>query len=328
MRRAIVVSYLAGLGALLGITSVGLPAPPAAAMSALRAQSTLRANKQAAGRDARRLLARLRLPAGELTITGRLPAFARSFVTSSSPKGTYYASFERWELAGTGPTAIIAYVRRHRPAGSTEDVGTGSSSDAKTGVTSVEVGFSWPDVPRQLTNRTLTVTVVTPPHGDSVVIAQSEVAWYVPRSAGERVPAGVRAVAITVRLGPPLTGPVVKPGGHVQTRTYVVWRPARVRALLSAFDSLPIVQPAVEPLGCPLILTGSSASQLTLAFETGRGGAILARAQVFIHRGLTWEDGGGACDPIDFWIGGRQQTPLTSPDFVKRIGKLVGADIS
>jgi hypothetical protein len=332
MRRTIVVIC----AALLGITAltVGVPAiagtAPARAGQAQgrQAQNQLRANEHAARADARRLLTRVRLPPSGIGPTGKLPAFARSFATSSSPKGTYYASFLRWIVSSASPRSIIAYVRKHPPAGSTEDVGTGSSSDTKTGVSSVEVQFSWPDVPRQLMNRALTVTVVTPADGNSVVIAQSESAWYVPRSFSERVPGGVHTVAITVRLGPATIGPVVKPGGRVHTTTYVVWRPARVRALVSTFDGLPIVQPAVQPLGCPLILTGSSASELTLAFKTGRGGATLARAQVNIHRGGAWEDGGGACDPIDFWIGGRQQTELTSPTFVKQIGKLVGADIS
>jgi hypothetical protein len=121
---------------------------------------------------------------------------------------------------------------------------------------------------------------------------------------------------------------VIKPGGRVHTSTYLVWRTARVRALVNEFNSLPIVQPSTQPLGCPLMLTGSAASELTLAFKTGRKGATVSKAQVYIRRGQTWDDGGGPCDPISFWIGGRQQTALTSPTFVKQVGKLIGANIS
>jgi hypothetical protein len=324
MRRTLVLICLAGIGvAALAVGAVASaavtdPLPPAA---------QLLANQHAAQRDARERLQRVQLPPTHIMPTRTMPAYARSFETSSSPRGTY-ASAQHWEVASAGPKAVIAYVKKHPPAGSTAELGTGSSSDTKTGVTSTDVEFSWPEVPRQLMNRTLTVTVVTPPHGHPVVIVQSEAAWFVPRSAGERVPSGVHAIAITLRLGPAATGPVVKPGGHVQTRRYLVWRAARVRSLVDLINGLPIVQPASQALGCPLILTGSSASELTLAFQSSRGGSTLATAQVYIHRGSTWADGGGACDPINLWIAGKQQTPLTSPTFVKQIGTLIGAKIS
>jgi hypothetical protein len=137
-----------------------------------------------------------------------------------------------------------------------------------------------------------------------------------------------RAAWITVRLGPAGTGPVIKPGGHVHTSTYLVWRAARVRALVDQFNDLPTIQPGAEPVACPMILTGSEASELTLAFKTGRNGTTLATAQVDVHRGQSWDDGGGPCNPIDFWIAGTPQTSLMSPTFVKQVGKLVGADIS
>lgn len=325
MRRTLVGIYL-GLFGLAAITVTALAAPTLA--RAGQAQGRVQANQRAARRDARQLLERLRLPPTDITAPRTIPAFARGFLTNSSPASTDYAGASRWEVASASPRAIIAYVRKHRPAGSTLDFGSGSSSDSKTGVTSIDVQFSWPDVSGQLLNRSLTVTVATPRHGPSVVIARSESAWFVPRPVSESVPAGVHTVAVTVRLGPALPGPVMKPGGKVHTMTYVISRAARVATLVNSFDQLPIVQPSSEPVACPLLLTGSSASQLTLAFMTGRHGRILARAQVYIHRGRRWEDGGSACDPIDFWIGGRRQTELTSPSFVKQVGSMVGADIS
>ena len=38
--------------------------------------------------------------------------------------------------------------------------------------------------------------------------------------------------------------------------------------------------------------------------------------------------GSNECDAIQFWIGGKQQTALTSSTFVKQIGRLIGASIS
>lgn len=314
---------------LSGVTAVaGTAWAISAAAHAQPAQTQLQANRRAAVRDARQLLARLQLPPTSITSPPKVPRFAQSFAMASPPLSRYYAYAQRWEIAGASPETIIDYVKEHRPAGSSEDLGSGSSSDSKTGVSSIDVQFSWPDVSGRLVNRSLTVTVVTPRRGHSVVIAQSQSAWFVPRPVSERVPAGVHAVAITVRLGPPAPGPVVRPGGKIHSSTHFVSRPAAVATLLRTFDALPIVQPSLQPLGCPMILTGSSASELTLAFMTGRHGRTLARAQVYIHRGAQSADGAGPCNPIEFSIGGRQQTALTSPTFVRQIGKLVGADIS
>jgi hypothetical protein len=291
------------------------------------AATQLQANQAAARRDARQHLQRLRLPPAVTSIRAE-PGFAKSLNGPIQPNGRYFAGDDAFWTTNATPHAIIAYVKAHRPAGSTADVGSGSSSDTKTGVTSVDVQFSWPDLAEKVLNRTLTVTVVTPLHGRSVIVAQTQSDWFVPRSSSERVPDGVHAVAVTLRLGPAGSGPVIKPGGHVQTSTYVVWRPSRVRALVSEFNGLAIVQPSMEPIACPLMLTGSEASGVTLAFKTGRTGATLAHAQVSVHRGQTWDDGGGACNPISFWIGAKQQTALTSPTFVKQVGKLIGASIS
>jgi hypothetical protein len=298
-----------------------------AAATGTLAETQLQANRAAARQDALQLLQRLRLPSGVATIKAE-PGFAKGLDGTFGPNGRYYAGDDAFWMTSASPHAIIAYVQAHRPAGSAADIGTGSGSDTKTGVTSLDVGFSWPDLGHNVLNRTLTVTVVTPAHGRSVIVARSQSAWFVPRSAGERVPGRVRAVAITLRLGPAGSGPVVKPGGHVRTSTYVVWRAARVRALVNEFDGLAIVQPSMQPIACPMMLTGSEASELTLTFKTGPKGATLAKAQVYIHSGRSWDDGAGACSPINFWIGAEPQIALTSPTFVKQVGKLIGASIS
>jgi hypothetical protein len=317
MRRA----HVPVIAVLLVVLGVALGA------SGALAGTQLQANARAARQDAARNLRRVRLPS-DVTRLSSEPNFAKSFAFSTGPGDRYDAQDHAVWATTASPQTVIAYVKAHPPAGSTADFGTGSGSNTKTGVTSIDIQFSWPDLAEQVLNRTLTVTVVTPPHGSSSIVAQTQSSWFVPRSAAETVPGRVHAVTITVRLGPAVTGPVIKPGGHVHISTYLVWRAARVRALVNEFNGLPIVQPSTEPLGCPLMLTGSAASELTLAFKTGRRGATVSKAQVYIHRGQTWADGGGPCDPISFWIGGTQQTALTSPTFVKQVGKLIGANIS
>ena len=315
MRR----TFVGNFAVLLGVAAI--TAASATGAAGASAQTRLQANQAAARQDAARHLQGVRLPSDATRISTE-PGFAKAFAVMAGPGGKYDAQDHAiWTTTAT-PQAIIAYVKAHAPAGSTADVGTGSGSDTKTGVSSIDVQFSWPDLGQQLLNRMLTVTVVTPRHGDSVIVAQTQSTWFVPRSAAERVPDGVRAVLITVRLGPPGTGPVIKPGGRVHTSTYLVWRAARVRTLVDEFNGLPIIQPGAEPIACPMILTGSEASQLTLAFKTARQGTTLATAQVDVHRGQSWDDGGGPCNPIDFWIAGNQQTSLMSPTFVKQVGEL------
>jgi hypothetical protein len=307
----------------LGV-SIAAGAPVAVAV----AQTQRQANEAAARHDVIQHLHGVRLPSTATSISTE-PGFAKPFATTTSPSpGRQYQADDHgmWATSAS-PQAIISYVRAHAPAGSTSDGGTGAGSDTKTGVHSVDIQFSWPDLGRQLLDRTLTLTVVTPRHGSSVVVAQSQSSWFVPRSPAELVPGSVRAVVITLRLGPAGTGPVVKPG-PVRTSTYVVWRSARVRSLVGEVNGLPIIQPGAEPIACPMMLTGSAASELTVAFKTGRHGATVAKTEVSIHHGKSWDDGAGPCNPIDFWIAGKPQTSLTSPTFVKQVGTLIGADIS
>jgi hypothetical protein len=288
------------------------------------AETQLRANQQAARQDARQLLQSLSLPTGVSSITTE-PGFARVFAGTGSPSGKSDAGDQALWTTSANPRSIIAYVAAHPPAGSLLDVGSGSGSDAKTGVTSVDIQFSWPDVTQKLLNRMLTITVVSPPHGSSVIVADSQSQWFVPRSWSERVPRGVHAVEITLTLP---TGPTQPVETHTHTSTHVITRAAKVRSLVKELNSLPIVQSEPLPMSCPVMLAGSQASELTLAFKTSPTGATLARAQVSARRGHNWDDGAGACNPVDFWVAGRQQTPLTSPTLVSRIGELIGANIS
>jgi hypothetical protein len=290
------------------------------------AKTQLQTNQAAARADAIQHLRGVRLPSDARRLTTE-PRFAKSFAIGTGPGLKYQADDDAFWSTTAGADAIIAYARAHAPAGSTAELGSGSGTDSKTGVRSVDIQFSWPDLGRKVFNRSLTLTVVTPRHGRSVVLAQTQSSWFVPRPATEVLPSGVHAVVITLRLGPSASGPIVK-SGPVHTSAYVVWRNARVRSLVSEVDGLPTIQPGAEPIACPMMLTGSEASELTLAFMTGRHGATLARVQVSIHRGQTWDDGGGPCNPIEFWIAAKQQTALTSATFVKQVGKLIGADIS
>ena len=213
----------------------------------------------------------------------------------------------------------MAYIKAHKPAGSTiETVGSSTAPEI-----SLQVMFTWPALGLRVFGRTMWVSVVSAPGSPSAVVAQSQSGWMVPRASAERVPTSVSNVAISLRMG---SGPEGT-NGHMHISTYVVWRSQRVAALVDEFNRLPIVQPDVR-YACPLELVGNDRPALTLQFRAGQARPALARAEVYVTPGKNGDAGWNVCNPIQFWIGGKQQTSLTSQTFVKQIGELIGANIS
>jgi hypothetical protein len=304
MRRSLVVIF-ALLLALVGV--------------ARAAESQLQANRAAAQRDARKLLALVQLPK-DVERSAARPRAGGTLVGERSANSRYWARAQEFWMTDADPQSIIAYVKAHRPLGSKIEVWGSSSGPGSN--TSLDVIFSWPSVGQEIDGRMLTLTVVTPSSGPSAIVAQSQSSGMFPRPSSERVPSGVRRVAITLRIGSGRSGL-----RHMHISTYVVWRESRVAALVKAFDNLPIVQPP-GGLSCPLLVAGSDGPALTLQFRAGPAGPALARAEVYVTHGTDGFAGFNSCDPIDFWIGGRQQTALTSPTFVRQIGQLIGANIS
>jgi hypothetical protein len=296
----------------------------AAAASAVGAPSEtqLQANKTAARRDARQLLTRLRMPK-DLSRIGSAPRWAiqAAALPVALPVGdATSADDEIWWKTTASPQAIIDVVKAHRPPGGADD-GTGSVGNDQTGVNTLNVEFSWPPVGLQLYDRTLTVAVLTPPHGDSVVVAQSQSSWIVPRPASELVPSGTRVVDVMLRIGHGLGGL-----RQERTSTYVVWRQARVTAIVRQFNVLQTEQAG----GASCILMQPDRPYLTLTFRSGRGPGhpVLAHAKVFVSPGSQGVSGRDSCDPIVFWIGSRGELLLTSPTFVSWISELIGANIT
>jgi hypothetical protein len=304
MRRALVV-ISAVLLALAGAARAG-------------SENQLRANKAAAQTDARKLLALVQLPKG-LERSAARPRVGGMLVGERSANGEYSFGAQAYWTTEADPRSIIAYVKAHRPAGSKiETWGSGGGPDT----TSLDVVFSWPAQGTRVYDRALTVSVVSASSGPSAVVAQSQSDWVIPRPRGETVPSAVGSVAITVRMGSGSQG--LKQPVHIST--YLVWRAARVAAIIDQFNRLPTLQPGNEEVGCPAMFADEP--QLTLAFKTGRGGRTLATAKVNVSPGRKGWAGWYSCNPIDFWIAGKQQTALISRTFVKQISQLIGTSIS
>lgn len=312
MRRSSLLFCALLLGVLAAVSVSGA----GSAGRASTVKSQLQINRALAQRDARTLLAGLRLPGG-VTRIATLPRFARSFADFGPVNGRYYAGEVSIWTTTLSARTVINYARTHKPVGAST-LGTGSGGDVRTGTTSLEVTLNWAST-ANLYNRRLDVTVVTPSHGPSVIVAQSQSYWIIPRPHSELVPAGITTVQAVLRIGGGVRGTL-----HMHTSRYTLSKPALVKAVVNRFNSLPTVQPG-DTLACPLMLRGA---WLQLRFMAGVRGPTLASAEVTVHPGAGWDDGSNSCGPISFTIGGRQQTPLTGPHFVRWIGTLIGRNIS
>lgn len=278
----------------------------AVAQASGQAVTRLQANKAAARHDARTLVASLRLPSGATRRPERP-------LTVSSVGFTGHA---KWTI-GESQQAVIAYVRHHQPAGARlESSGTSTGPGISSQLTLM---YDWPSLGMELYGRSLSISVGALADGGSEIVATSESYWTIPRPRSEQVPSGVRAVEVTLRLGSGSLG-LRRP----RTTTHVFTGAVTVATIVADLNSLPIVQPGIV-YSCTLEL--SNGPRLTLRF-TGASGATLARVQVNVHPGKQGGSGWNACDPIQFWIGNKQQTALTSQSFVAKIARLIGANIS
>jgi hypothetical protein len=288
---------------------VGVAIAQATGQASAPADTRLQANKAAARRDARALVASLRLPSGATRLPARSPTVSSVGVTGHAK----WTSVESQQ-------AVIDYIKSHEPVGAKLQ-SWGHSFGPGIG-TQLSLIYSWPSVGLELYNRSLSISVGALTHGHSDVFATSQSDWIVPRPLSEHVPSGVHAVEVTLRSG----------GGsqrlsHPHTTTHVFTRAAVVESLVRWIDELPTVQPGLI-YACPLELVGLETPLLTVTFRSSAAGPALARAQVRVSSGRNGASGWTSCDPIEFWIGHTQQTALTSQTFVKRIGKLIGANIS
>jgi hypothetical protein len=164
---------------------------------------------------------------------------------------------------------------------------------------SQELGFF--QTKNGLATRLLNVGVVALPTR-TIVRVDAKVTWAYPRSPEEKLPAGIRTIAVSA--------PKI---------SRVVTAPSEVHELVHWFDALPITPPGVSaPCGPTL---GPS---LTLRFLSATGDQV---AEARAPKGTA-----SVCDAIEFTIRGRQQTPLIdSPNgrtFVDRVQRLLGVKLS
>lgn len=307
VRRALVMGCVLTL-ALTAAAGASQTGARAAAATDIR----LVVNRVIARRDARAMLDQLKLPAGWVRSASE-PRGAGALLRPQRLWIEHTAVVNEWWTTRMSPSSVLAYAKAHPPV----------ARGFRQVITQAgEVRFIWTIDGAHLYSQQLQVSSERLPDGRTGVFVQTQSAPMIPRPYSEQIPKGVHAVAISVRIGR---------GGddaaHMRTSTYVVTRPERVAAILRRFGGLPIAQPGFT-FSCPVIMVGPHWPMLTLRFETGPHGRTLARAEVSVHRGVNFSDGGSPCGPIEFWIGRKAQTSLTSATFVGWIGGLIDRRIS
>lgn len=276
-------------------------------------QARLETNEAVARHDARALLEELRLPPGAVRSASE-PSGDRRALRPSRVAALNTVGVDEWWTSRAPVAAVIAYVKAHRP----HDRGY-YQLGVQVSPPPAIVFFDWTIDGPHLFSQQLRVTVTRLADGRTGVLADARSVWMVPRPAGERVPAGVRRVVVSLRIGR-------GPDGmrHQHNHVHALTSAPTVAKVVAELNSLPISQPGLMYM-CPAIFNGRP--QLTLRFLSAAG-ATLARTQVSVYPGRHGASGWTSCDPIQFWIGAHRQTSLTSHTFVTWVGALIGADIS
>jgi hypothetical protein len=227
---------------------------------------------------ARRLLARLVLPAGAHP-AGRRGAPPRAEVIGSMS----LLDLHRFVALPMPLSAAVAYFRGHPPAGM-EASGTGTTSD-RGRVTEQDVSFSLRRPRVGITSETeLLVSLAMSRSGGTAMRADAEVIWYPPRSAAEYLRAGsIRSARISASF----LNPRPRHFGKVATSGRVI---ARIAALL---DGMRATDNSV--MYCPMI---DASYQVTFTARAGR------------HR-VVVDATGCARDIVS--VNGKDQPPLFDP---------------
>ena len=162
-----------------------------------------------------------------------------------------------------------------------------------------------------LLRHVLEVTVTSIGGGLTGVLAESQSIWIVPRPASERIPAATRVVQISSAV------PGAADGGAV-----TVTRHGQVGSIVALLNRLPIVQPGVT--GCPAQIDPKT---ITMTFSASSSGPALAVLQFNDYQ--PWRAANSnECAPVQLSVAGRRRPALDGGDFIKRIERIIGLNVT
>jgi hypothetical protein len=281
-----------------GTQHAGSPAHVTAARSV--AAPTAGSPRQRAAADAARIMASFPPPRGAVR-SGRTTSPLLTAPSEGPAASPDVVTATQWWTAPGQPTAVLAWVRAHVPAGfSLGGWGSGGYNQpggvAPAPEPSVQHPDTWfdqyslPVVAGVLTQRWLLVTVADRGHGRTAIRVDAQVVWLPPRPAAGRIPSDARVVTVTPVFGLQPD----KKRKHLDP-AFTVTNPATVARIAAVVDGLTILPPGVYP--CP----ADFGATMRLTFRTRPGGPVVAR--------VTAEYGG--CGVVSVSIGGRSMPALS-----------------
>jgi hypothetical protein len=284
----------------------------AAGNVAAAGEGTAASNRARADIDVRGLLVLERLPAGAVRLAAAPAAASAIDNDKPSPATPDLVDAHSWWRVPGAPTAVLAAVKAHPPAGARfNGSGGGSTLEGHQTIRTSVIMFAFPARAGVLDARALIVKTVALGAGETVVRVDAEDVWEIPRAASERIPAGVHEVDVTREVP-----------GKPPTLSVSVTDAAKVAAIVKLVDGLPIVQP--EAIACPMIL--ADAPTVSLTFRARPGGPVLAQASRLASPDLA---AATPCNPVDFTIGGAKQPPLLAGSaFLTAVGKVIGRPLA
>jgi hypothetical protein len=292
LRIGLLFAVLTAAASAIGAMAYAQPNQPVPA----RAEKNL----QAARRDARRLLAKVSLPAGAV-VAAEDPSSGHALAkVETYPVTPALIDVRRFWVVPEAPGPLIAWLRGHRPAGSTlnETEGPGCCTPE---LEATSLGFEFPAVAGVLESRELLVTVANAPGGKAAVRADAQDIYWVPRPRWEKVPAGVHQLDLRVVRLNEFTG-------KTSTSNYTVSAARTISRIVSMVDALPAGQPGTE--ACP----ADVGPTVTVEFLPAEGRVPLATVVA---------DGSG-CGGVSFTLRGKSAPGLSGgPAFDQRLGRML-----
>lgn len=241
--------------------------------------------RRTAARDAKRRLARLRLPPDARRVSG-VPGGSGGRLQSPAfePDTPNLIDLHAWWIVPGDPQAVLAWIKEHPPSGS--ELKIESSSGYRGVTTSWDIGFEWPPIKSISNERALLVTVTAGAGNETALRADSQAVWIVPRLLSERVPATVRFLDLSVgRAGEP-------------QRSLAVANTKLVRDIAASINGLPVAQPGAS--SCSAM--PSRPVTVRLVFRAVPDGPALAEAEQ--------QEPAGGCNAMGLKIRGKPEPAL------------------
>jgi hypothetical protein len=257
-------------------------------------------NFRAARRDARKLLAKLVLPAGA-TVTARDPSVLRVLNSGGlTPASSALIDLHRfWLVSGEQPAAVSAWFQKHAPAGSSLTT-TGTAGGPGYNISAL--GYSFPDISGVIDSRGLVVSITAARGGGTAIRADAQDVYWIPRPKWERVPAGVTQIGVTVQR-------LNVTNGQTTSTSQTVTDPKQVAKIISLVNALPGAQPWIT--ACPI----DAGPNVSLNFLSAAGAPPLATANA----------AGSGCDGVSFAIHGKQEPGLGNGSTLdQQLGRMLG----